>query len=86
MLPRQATGLCRSVVHAVDDATLCWRGMAGSRRFARLVPPNVAPDPVLSLGLLVAQAGAAYRRWTGHPAPLATMSAAALHELSHASD
>lgn len=35
------------------------------------------------LGMLVAQAGAAYRRWTGQAAPLATMSAAAMRELSH---
>jgi shikimate dehydrogenase len=34
------------------------------------------------LGMLVGQAAAAYRRWTGHEAPTATMSAAALAALS----
>lgn len=34
------------------------------------------------LGMLVAQAAAAYRRWTGRDAPVATMSAAALGALT----
>ncbi len=34
------------------------------------------------LGMLVAQAAASYRRWTGHDAPVATMSAVALAALT----
>ncbi len=34
------------------------------------------------LGMLVGQAAASYQRWTGRPAPFATMSAAAIHALT----
>jgi shikimate dehydrogenase len=35
------------------------------------------------IGMLVGQAAASYQRWTGRPAPFATMSAAAIHALAH---
>jgi shikimate dehydrogenase len=35
------------------------------------------------LGMLVAQAARAFERWTAHPAPTDTMSAAAIAALSH---
>ncbi len=37
------------------------------------------------VGMLVAQAAASYERWTARPAPLATMSAAALTAIEHGS-
>jgi shikimate dehydrogenase len=54
------------------------------------LPPGAEPTPFLQvarangaatfhgLGMLIGQAAAAYRRWTGRPAPVDTMSAAAL--------
>jgi shikimate dehydrogenase len=36
------------------------------------------------LGMLLHQAGLAFEMWTGQPAPLEVMSAAALAELAHA--
>ncbi|MFA9429212.1 shikimate dehydrogenase [Egicoccus sp. AB-alg2] len=40
-------------------------------------------DTFHGLGMLIGQAAASYRRWTGRPAPVETMSAAALAALAH---
>ena len=59
------------------------------------VAPGAEPTPFLQdardrgaeafhgLGMLIGQAAASYRRWTGRPAPVETMSAAALAALAH---